>query len=280
MPSSDTDPNHDTSAKRLRFRLLHEGDEGFIIPNPFDIGSARLLEAMEFQALATTSQGAAAALGRRDGELTRDEAIAHASLLASATRLPLSADLENGFGDSPADVETTVRAAVDAGLAGCSIEDWGPGDGPYQFELAKDRVRAAADAIPNGEDSLVLTARCENHLRGNPDLSNTIARLQAYQEAGADVLYAPALATVEDVREVLRSIDRPLNVLLLPGGPSANELLGAGVKRVSVGSALAWAAYAGFAEAATELRSRESHGYYARARGNSELFQRAWAPRG
>ncbi len=265
-------------AKRRRFRELHETPGGFILPNPWDLGSTRLLEALGFSALATTSQGAAAAIGRRDGELSRDEAVEHARDLDAATTLPLSADLENGFGDSPDDAARTVRAAVDAGIAGCSIEDYGP-NGLYESGRAVDRVRAAVHAIPRGDAPLVLTARCENHLRGNPDLTDTIKRLQAYQEAGADVLYAPALSDLEDIQTVLGSIDRPLNVLLLPGGPSAARLRGIGVLRISVGSALAWAAYAGLADAARELIGGESHEYYARALGNSELFQKAWGPR-
>jgi 2-methylisocitrate lyase-like PEP mutase family enzyme len=272
---SDSNP----AARRRRFRELHETSGGFILPNPWDLGSARLLEALGFEALATTSQGAAAALGRRDGELTRDEAIAHASELRDATALPLSADLENGFGDSPEAAATTVRAAVEAGLAGCSIEDYGNEAGLYAFDAAVDRVRAAMEAIPRDEAPLVLTARCENYLRGNPDLADTVRRLQAYQEAGADVLYAPALMSLDDIGQVLQSIDRPLNVLLLPGGPSAAKLRGMGVQRISVGSALAWAAYAGLADAARELLAGESHDYYARALGNSELFQQAWGPR-
>jgi 2-methylisocitrate lyase-like PEP mutase family enzyme len=269
--------NSDAEAKRHRFRELHEASGGFIVANPFDLGSARLLEALGFSALATTSQGAAAALGRRDGEIQREEAIDHAQSLDGATELPLSADLENGFGDSPAEVAETVRGAVEIGIAGCSIEDWGPGTGLYAASLAAARGRAAAEAARVDGEPLLLTARCENHLRGNPDLDDTIRRLQAYQEAGADVLYAPALAAPDDIQTVLGAIDRPLNVLLLPGGPSALELFDLGVQRVSVGSALAWAAYAGFAEAATELLGGASHDYYARALANSELFQRAWS---
>lgn len=271
--------NSIAETKRRRFRDLHEAADGFILPNPWDLGSTRLLEAMGFSALATTSQGAAAAVGRRDGELTREEAVTHAAALDQVTELPVSADLENGFGDSPKDVEATVLAAARAGIAGCSIEDYGAGAGLYEFGHAVDRVRAAVAAIPRDAAPLVLTARCENHLRGNPDLADTIKRLQAYQEAGADVLYAPALVARSDVEEVLRSIDRPLNVLLLPGGPSAAELRSLGVKRISVGSALAWAAYAGLAEAAKELQAGESHDYYARALGHSELFEKAWGPR-
>ncbi len=270
-----SDPH--VSAKRRRFRELHEQEGGFVLVNPWDLGSARVLEAQGFQALATTSQGAAAALGRRDGQITRDEAIAHARELNGATALPLSADLENGFGDTPEDAAATVAAAAAAGVAGCSIEDWGEDAGLYPFDLAVERVRAAAEAVADEPDRVLLTARCENHLRGNPDLGDTIKRLQAFQEAGADALYAPALVAPDDIRSVLASIDRPLNVLLIPGGPSVNEILALGVQRISVGSALAWAAYAALVEASNELLAGESHDYYARALAHSEVLKKAWS---
>lgn len=273
-------PDTTVDDKRRRFRELHRREAGFILPNPWDVGSARVLASLGFEALATTSLGAAAALGRVDGELSRDEAIEHARALDRSTDLPLSADLENGFGASPEDVARTVRAAVDAGIAGCSIEDYGADGGLYPFSLAVDRVRAAVDAIPRGADPLVLTARCENHLRGNPDLADTIARLQAFQEAGADVLYAPALMAIDDIAQVLRSIDRPLNVLLLPGGPSAAQLMGMGVRRISVGGALATAAYASLVDAAEELRAGESHSFYGRAVARRELLRKAWRKSG
>lgn len=263
-------------AKRERFRALHHADEGFVIPNPWDAGSARVLASLGFGALATTSLGAAAALGRSDGELDRDEAIGHARELDRATDLPLSADLENGFGASPEAVAQTVRAAVEAGIAGCSIEDYGAEEGLYPFGLAVDRVRAAVEAIPTDGPRLVLTARCENHLRGNPDLADTIARLQAYQEAGADVLYAPALMATGDIAQVLASIDRPLNVLLLPGGPPVAELLALGVQRVSVGGALALTAYARLVDAAEELLAGETHDFYASAFARRDLLKQAW----
>lgn len=267
-------------SRRRRFRALHEQEGGFVLPNPWDLGSARLLEAAGFQALATTSHGSAASLGRDDGELTREEAVEHARVLHGATTLPLSADLENGFGDTADDAARTARAAADAGIAGCSIEDWGAGAGLYEAGLARERIRAAVEAVPRGEDGFVLTARCENFLRGNPDLPDTVRRLQSFQEAGADVLYAPGLVELDAIREVLRSVDRPLNVLLLPGGSSANTPRGLGVQRISVGSALAWAAYAGLASAAQELLEGDSHEYFARSLVHGELFGRAWGRRG
>ncbi len=266
--------------RRQAFRDLHEQEGGFVLPNPWDLGSARILETVGFTALATTSHGAAAALGRQDGELTREEAVAHAAALNEVTSLPLSADLENGFGDSPKDAEATVHAAIEAGIAGCSIEDFSPSIGLYDFELAKEKVQAAVEANRGSSDGpLVLTARCENHLRGNPDLADTIGRLQAYQEAGADVLYAPALTDLGDIQSVLDAIDRPLNVLLLPGGPSANELRGMGVQRISVGSGLSTAAYAALVEAAQELLTGDSHDYYGRALAHGALMAKAFGPR-
>ena len=200
-----------------RFRELHES--GFIIPNPWDVGSARLLASLGFDALATTSSGHAATLGRLDGRVTRDEAIEHARTLAGATTLPLSADLEQGFGDAPEFVAETIRMARAAGLAGCSIEDYGGEANPKLYDIghATERIAAAVAAAGDGDDALVLTARAENHIRGNPDLKDTIARLQAFQQAGAPVLYAPGLTDLDDVRSVVGSIDRPLNALIMPG---------------------------------------------------------------
>src|SRR3954447_18226447 len=184
-----------------RFRPLHHGDGPLLLPNPWDVGSAKVLASLGFQALATTSSGHAATLGRLDGSVTRDEALAHGAEIVGATELPVNADLENGFADDPAGVGETVRLAVDAGLAGCSIEDFsGDGDDPiYPLEAAAERVAAAAEAASGGA-GLVLTARSENYLHGRPDLDDTIARLQAFQEAGADVLYAPGLRSIEDIR--------------------------------------------------------------------------------
>src|SRR5215469_12826410 len=212
--------------KAERFLALHHSDRPLLMPNPWDRGSAALLASLGFEALATTSSGFAATLGRPDGAVTRDEAVGHARWIAAGTDLPVSADLENGFADDPAGVAETVRLAVDAGLAGCSIEDYaGRDEDPiYDLGLATERVAAAAQAAHNGPVRLVLTARAENYLHGRPYLADTIARLQAYQEAGADVLYAPGLTTLADIRQVVASLDRPVNVLALPGTPPVAEL--------------------------------------------------------
>ncbi len=266
--------------KAERFLELHHGPEPLLIPNPWDAGSARLLEWLGFSALATTSSGFAATLGRLDGSVTREEALGHAAAIAAATTLPVSADFENGFADSPEGVAETVRLATATGLAGCSVEDaTGRDDDPvYDGALATDRVAAAAEAASAGPGRLVLTARAENYLHGRPDLADTIARLQAYQEAGADVLYAPGLTSLADVREVIRSVDRPVNVLALPSGPTVAELAEAGVSRISVGGALAYAALGALVEAATELRDQGTYGYLARASQGRAAVQAAFAP--
>ena len=214
------------------------------MPNPWDAGSARLLASLGFEAMATTSSGFAGTLGRLDGGVTREEAIGHAALVAAATDLPVSADLENGFGDDPADVARTVRMAAESGLAGCSIEDFSRRDHEpiYPVELAAERIAAAAQAAHDGPSRLVLTARAENHLHGRDDLADTIRRLQAYQDAGADVLFAPGVTAIGGIRRVVASVDRPINVLLLPGMPAIAELEAAGVRRVSTGGGLAYVA--------------------------------------
>lgn len=239
------------------FLALHRPGEPLLIPNPWDIGSARILAAAGFGALATTSSGNAATHGLRDGSLTLAQALSHAAEIVDATPLPVSADLENGFADEPADVAHTVELALAAGLAGCSIEDARrERDEPiYEHALAVERVRAAAEAAHGGARRLVLTARSENYLHGRADLADTIARLQAFAEAGADVLYAPGLTDAGEIAEVVRAVDRPVNVLLLGGGPSVAELAELGVARVSVGGALAYVAYGALAEAAAELRA-------------------------
>ena len=259
---------------RDHFRALHE--KPFVIPNPWDRGSARLFASLGFEALATTSSGFAMTLGRLDGRVSRDEALAHAADLAGATPLPVSADLEDGFGASPEEVAETIARASATGLAGCSIEDWsGGGIGLHPRERAVERVRAAVEAARRDASPLVLTARCENHLRGNPDLADTIARLQAYQEAGADVLYAPGLRDLDEIRSVAAAVDRPLNVLILPGGPSVPELFEAGAARVSVGGAIAMAAQAAALEAARELRERGTHTFWARAVASASAIREA-----
>ena len=258
---------------RQRFRELH--NTPFIIPNPWDIGSARILASLGFQALATSSAGFANALGRPDGGVTREEALEHARQISGATPLPVSADFENGFGDSPEFVAETVALASATGLAGCSIEDYGPKQGIYPTEFAADRVRAAVEASRKDSAPLVITARCENFFRGNPDLADTIARLQAYQEAGADVLYAPAIGGVDDVRRVVAEIDRPLNVIIMPGGPSVPELFEAGATRVSIGSAMAAAAQDALVQAARELLDQGTHEFWARSIRSARAVHRA-----
>jgi 2-methylisocitrate lyase-like PEP mutase family enzyme len=270
-------PDHATTARR--FLELHVPGRPLLLPNPWDQGSARLLARLGFEALATTSSGHAATLGRLDGSVTREEALAHAAGIAAATGLPVSADLERGFADDPAGVAETVRLAVESGLAGCSVEDASgrPDDPIYDARLATERVRAAAEAAHRGPVHLVLTARAENHLHGRPDLADTIARLQGYQDAGADVLYAPGLRSLEDVRRLVASVDRPVNVLAVPGAPPVAELAAAGVARVSVGGAFAFAALGALVDAATELRETGTYGFAARAATGREAARSAFA---
>ena len=240
------------------FRALHEGDQAFIIPNPWDAGTARLLAHLGFAALATTSAGYAFSVGRRDYAVGRDEMMAHVSAIAMATDLPVSGDLENGFGDAPEIAAETIRLAATAGLAGGSIEDstGRPEDPIYEKGLAVERVRAAAEAAHSLDFPFTFTARCENYLWGRPDLKDTIARLQAYQDAGADVLYAPGLTGRDDIAAVVKSVDRPMNVVMGLQGVqlSHDELSVIGVKRISVGSALSRAALGAFLRAAREMR--------------------------
>ena len=240
------------------FRALHQRAYAFIIPNPWDQGTARILAQLGFEALASTSAGYAFSLGLPDNKVGRDRMIAHVATIAGATDLPVSADLENGFGDDAETVVETIRRAAAAGIVGGSIEDsTGRADAPlYAREHAADRIRAAAEAAHSLEFPFTLTARAENFLVGRPDLADTIARLQAYQEAGADVLYAPGLGSRDDIATVLRSIDRPLNVIMgLPGLQlTHDELSELGVKRISVGSSLSRAALGEFLRAAREMR--------------------------
>ncbi len=233
------------------FLALHRPGDPLLLPNAWDVGSARILADLGFAAVATTSSGFAATLGRLDGEVTGAEALAHAAALAAAVDVPVSADLEHGYGDAPEDVAATVAGAREAGLAGCSIEDHtGDADDPiYDAGEAFDRMVAAVEA----SHDLVLTARAENYLHGRPDLADTIMRLQGFQEAGADVLYAPGLTSLEEIRTVCAEVDRPVNVLLRPGGPSPSALAGVGVARISVGGSFAWVAYTGLVEAGQEL---------------------------
>ena len=248
----------DTDTKARNFRALHERDGAFVIPNPWDVGTARILASMGFEALATTSAGFAFSLGLPDGGVTRDQALAHCSNIAAATDLPVSADLEKGFVDDPADVAETIRLAADTGLAGCSIEDaTGRRDAPiYDFEMAVARVAAAVEAARGLSRDFVLTARAENHLHGRNDLDDTIRRLQAFEAAGADVVYAPGLPDLDAIRAVCSSVSRPVNVVI--GAPNTPygiaELAEAGVKRISVGATFSRLALGAVMRAAVEMR--------------------------
>jgi 2-methylisocitrate lyase-like PEP mutase family enzyme len=268
------------SDKATRFLALHEGPKALLLPNPWDAGIAKLLESLGFSALATTSSGFAATLGPLDGSVTRDQAIAHAATIVEATDLPVSADLENGYVDEPEAVAETIGLALAAGLAGCSIEDFtGRADDPiYDLGLATERIAAAAEAAHRGEVRLVLTARAENHLHGRDDLADTIARLQAYQSAGADVLYAPGLYTAEQIRQMVTSVDRPMNFLALPGGPTVAELEALGVRRISVGGAFAYAALGAVVDAARELLDEGTYGFWDGASTGRTAARAAFAP--
>ena len=253
--------------RAAHFLALHQPGSPLLLPNPWDIGTARILASLGFQALATTSSGAAVSRGGLDGSLTRDEAIDHAAAIVAATDLPVSADLENCFADDAEGVAQTIRLALAAGLAGCSIEDYTrrPDAPIYERSHAAERVAAAAEVAHGGAVHLVVTARAENYLHGRPDLADTIARLQAYQEAGADVLYAPGITSLEDIRRLVSSLERSVNVLAVPGVPPVSTLAELGVSRVSVGSGFAFAAIGGLVEAASELLSGGTYGFLERA---------------
>lgn len=250
----------DQKAKGEAFRALHEREGSFVIPNPWDIGTAKMLAHLGFEALATTSAGYAFSIGKRDNAVGRDAMIAHVGEIGAATGLPVSADLENCFADDPAEAAETIRLAGEAGVVGGSIEDsTGNRDDPiYDFALAVDRVRAAVEAARALPFIFTLTARCENFIVGRPDLDDTIKRLLAYQDAGADVLYAPGLITKDDISAVVSSVDRPVNMLMaMPGVRfTVAELSALGVKRISAGSALSRAALGAFLNAAREMRER------------------------
>jgi 2-methylisocitrate lyase-like PEP mutase family enzyme len=256
MPAPTHSPSQ--SDKGTAFRAMHERESAFIIPNPWDVGSARMLASLGFEALASTSAGYAFSIGKLDNKVGRDAMLRHVAELVAGTDLPVSADLENGFGDAPEAVVETFTGAAKAGLVGGSIEDsTGRADAPlYDLSLAVERVRAAVETVRALPFTFTLTARAENYLVGRQDLGDTIKRLQAYQDAGADVLYAPGLTRMEDVAAVVSSLDRPVNVLAGMGGArfSLAELSAAGVKRISLGGALARAALGAFLRAANELR--------------------------
>jgi 2-methylisocitrate lyase-like PEP mutase family enzyme len=242
------------SEKGTRFRALHEGDP-FLIPNPWDAGSARLLEALGFEALASSSAALAFTFGRADGEATLDEVVDHVRAVDGAVELPFSVDLENGYGPEPEDVARAIERAAAAGAVGGSIEDFDPAGRIYDVVHATERVAAAAEAARRLDFTFTFTARAENHIRGNPDLDDTIARLQAYEAAGADVLYAPGLTGGEQIEAVCEATELPINVLAFRG-LEMDEIVGAGAQRVSVGSGLAWTAFESMAAAAEAMRDR------------------------
>ncbi len=263
--------------KAARFRALHDGPGTFIIPNPWDIASARVLAGLGFQALATSSAASAAAIGRRDGGLTRDQALEHARLIASATDLPVSADLEKGFGDAPAVVAETVRLAAEAGLAGCTIEDStaNPDRPLYDFQLAVERIAAAAQAARALPFPFLLTARAHNLLYPNPNLDDTIKRLQAFEKAGADVLFAPGLPDLAAVRSVCKAVSKPVNFMVGIQGKSFSvpELAAAGVKRISLATSLYRAAMTGLVDAAREVIDRGQFTFLDRSLTTAQLHQ-------
>ncbi len=268
----------DQASKADKFLAQHGSQAPLLMPNAWDSGSAGLLVSLGFEAVATTSSGFAATLGRLDGGVTRDEALEHSAVISAAVSIPVSADLENGFADEPDGVAETIRLAAGTGLAGCSVEDFtGRADDPiYDLGLATERIAAAAEAAHGSGSRLVLTARAENFLHGRPDLKDTITRLQAYQAAGADVLYAPGLTRLDDIRELVTSVDRPVNVLTMAGTPEVAELAAAGVRRISVGGAFAFVAFGALADAARELREQGSYGFLATARVGRDAVQAAF----
>ena len=263
-----------------RLRELQRPGQPLLIPNPWDAGSAQLLTWLGFEALATTSSGSAATLGLLDGSLTAAQALQHAAEIVSVTDVPVSADLEDGFADSPEGVAATAQAAVQAGLAGFSIEDCSGGSREqriYECGHAAERVAAAAEVAHRGSAQLVVTARAENHLHGRDDLGDTIERLLAYQAAGADVLYAPGLIDAEQIRSVVSAVDRPVNVLAMRGAPSVAQLAELGVARISVGGAFAYAAIDALVRSARELREQGTYGFTEYGQAGARVTRAAFA---
>jgi 2-methylisocitrate lyase-like PEP mutase family enzyme len=238
--------------KAVTFKALHAG-EPFVIPNPWDAGSAKVLEALGFKALATTSSGFAFTLGRLDGSVTLDELAEHVRALDEASGLPVSVDLENGFGPEPEHAARAIARAAEAGAVGGSIEDYDPAGFLYELDHAVERVAAAVAAAQGLGFPFTMTARAENHIRGNPHFEDTISRLQAFERAGADVLYAPGLRTIEEIRAVCDAVSKPVNVLALPG-LTLSEIVNAGAQRVSVGGGFTWVAVSAMVDAATAMR--------------------------
>ncbi|HET8599995.1 MAG TPA: isocitrate lyase/phosphoenolpyruvate mutase family protein [Segeticoccus sp.] len=261
------------------FLELHTPGTPLLLPNAWDVGSAKVLASLGFRALATTSSGYAATLGRLDNSVSRAEALAHAAELGAATGLPINADLENCYADEPEGVAETIRLAAERGIAGASVEDYtgDPSRPMYEFDFAVERVRAAVETAHAGPRRLVLVARADNGFHGIDDLDDTIRRLQAYQEAGADVLYAPGPTDAEDIRRIVESVDRPVNVLARPGTPSVAELAELGVARISVGGSFAFAALGALVDAATELRDHGTYGYAARSAVGGQAARQAFS---
>jgi 2-methylisocitrate lyase-like PEP mutase family enzyme len=269
---------NDQAQRASAFLALHRQGQPLLLANAWDAGSAKLLAAAGFQALASTSSGYAASIGRLDYGVTREEALAHAQALVQASPVPVSADFEDGFAPDPAGVAETVKLAREVGLAGCSVEDWSSGEARlFEAQAAAERVAAAAEAAHGGSVRLVLTARAENYLRGNPDLKDTIARLQAYERAGADVLYAPGLHRPEELRELLAAVTLPVNVLAKADTPPVSELAALGVARVSVGGAFAFASYAAMLEAGRELLEQGTYGFTERSGAGARAVREAFA---
>jgi 2-methylisocitrate lyase-like PEP mutase family enzyme len=269
-----------TNAERAdHFLALHHGPTPLLLPNAWDAGSAKIFAAMGFQAIATTSGGHAGTLGRLDGAVTLDEAIAHVADLADATDLPVNADFENGFADAPADVAENVARVAAAGAGGCSIEDFNGNESDpfYDIGLAMDRVAAAAEIAHTPATRVVLTARAENHIHGHNDLGDTIKRLQSYQSAGADVLYAPGVSKLDDLKSLVESVDLPVNVLALPNAPSVAELGAIGIKRVSVGSGFARVALGAVVTAAQEFRDDGTYSWWSAAVPAAPLINQAFS---
>jgi len=262
--------------RRARFRELHAGDRLFLMPNPWDVGSARLLESLGFPALATTSAGFAWSLGKPDQQVTRDELVAHVEAIASSVGVPLNVDSERLYPDEPGGVAETVRLLAGAGASGCSIEDYDPAtDGIDTIADAAARVAEAAEAAR--ETAMVLTGRCEHHIRGVDDLDATIERLAAYREAGADCVYAPGLTELDDIRRVVGEVEAPVNVLALTATPPIGELEAIGVRRISTGSLLAGVAYGALVTGARELLD-EGTSAYAAGQVPRDLLGRALSP--
>jgi 2-methylisocitrate lyase-like PEP mutase family enzyme len=265
--------------KAQRFADLHRPGQPLLLPNPWDAGSARVLASLGFEALATTSGGFAATLGRLDGAVSRDEVLVHAASIVTATDLPVSADYEDGFAADPEAVAANVTMAAATGLAGLSVEDFTrrPDDPIYNLDLAVARVAAAAEAAHHGPTRLVLTARAEGRLHGRGDFSAILERLQAFAAAGADVVFAPGVTDLDEIAQLVRDVPRPVNVLALPGTPSISELASVGVARVSVGGAFAYAAFGALVDAATELQSQGTFGYWPAAQKGRSAVKAAFS---